>query len=400
MPRLLTALVIAAYLVVAVLPLGSRALGLREQHINGSRAPAKQPELSLSAVLDEKFQHGFTAWFENGRGLVGHAVYLDNHVLYYGFGETRVGARVRLGLGKVLFIDEDIDYLNRREHQIPPPAELDRLADSIARVQGLLRARGKSMIPLIIPSKTSLYRDRVDPRWIRDFGGQFPSDVHIYRALVAALRARGVDFVDMRAELTSGKVTRTDIWGPEARHWSAYAACLAVQQVVEHHARLLGGPPLPYQCKLAHEPATRQHDDYDLWRLLNVWKVKRASFQVPIAVHDEPVGAPAPLPRALFVGTSFNWALIRDAERSKLLAPVHMHYYDSQLITAPTNASVPMASGSPEWRAVMRDKDLIVLDLLETALYSGHVYLDNFLRHSEALAAELPVPAPAPAPAP
>lgn len=387
MTRVVAVVMIAAYMVVASLPVLAPYLGMREQHINGSLPPAKRPPLTFARVTDESFQHDFTRWFENARGLLGHAVYADNGVLYRRFGETRVGSRVRLGRDpRNLFIDEDIDYLNRLEHGIPTAATLDGLADSIARTQRLLQARGQALVPVIIPAKTSVYRDDVAPRWRRGFGARTPSDIHIYERLVAQLDARGVTYVDMRAELSSGRHRREDVWGLQARHWSLYGACLALRQIAHRHGELLGRPPLPYTCALERQPVKGDHDDFDLWRLLNLWKVRRTTVQVPVAAHDEAVTV-APVP-ALFVGTSFNWALIRDAASSKLLAPIHMHYYDSQVIAWPENTSVKTAAGEPAWRAVMADKELIVLDLMEAALYSGHVYAENFLLHAEALARE------------
>ena len=390
MAKVASILLVAAYLVIAAGPLVAGRLGLREQPISGSLPPTEIPALTVGAVLDESFQHAFTGWFEGHRGLLGHAVHVDNGGLYRVFGETRVGSRVRLGRGRVLFIDEDIDYLNRREHGIPSAAELDRLADAIAATQRALVAGGRAMVPIIIPAKTSVYRDAIDPRWRRDFGGPAPSDVALYRYLADALTARGVTFVDMRAELAASPVARADLWGPEARHWSYFAACLGNHELLARYGALLGRAAPAYPCVLAHERASKPHDDYDLWRLLNLWKVPRVALTVPVAAHAEPAEPPPPRPRALYVGTSFNWSLIRDAAASKRIAPIHMHYYDSQLIAWPENTSVKAAAGAPAWREQLVDSDLIVLDLMEAALYSGHVYVDNFLTESLRAAPTLP----------
>lgn len=387
MKRILALLVIAAYMVVAIAPLLSNALGLPAQKIHGTLPPSKRPPVTVHGVLHEGFQRGFTAWFENHRGLRGYAVYVDNHVLYHGLGETRVGSRVRLGRGKQLFIDEDIDFLDRREHGIPQPAVLADLMDRVARVQQRLRARGQALVPIIIPSKTSIFRDQVEPRWIRDFGAAgFPSDHQLYQPLIAGLTARGVTFVDMRAALATSAHPRDALWGAEARHWSQFAACLANQQIVASFATLLARSPLPYRCALERPKVPRNHDDYDLWRLLNTWNVKRVALTAPIAVHAAPLGVTTPPPSVVYVGTSFNWALIRDAVASQLVAPIHMHYYDSQLISWPDGQSVPMKAGDAAWRERLSTTELIVLDLHETSLYSGHVYLENFLAAAEAFA--------------
>lgn len=388
MSRRASLVLIALYLVVASLPLWSRLVGMREQHLNGSFERVAVPSPRVATVLDERFQRQFTTWFERYRGLLGHTVHLDNTLLYRVFGETRVGARVRLGTGKALFIDEDIDYLNRREHGIPAPAELARLADEVAAVQAALRAGGRALVPIIIPAKTSLYRDAVDPRWRRDFTGTRPSD-KLYQDLITAFAARGVTFVDMRAALARSTAVRRDLWVAEARHWSQYAACLANAEIVAQAAALLAQPAVPYQCALVRDKVGRTHDDFDLWRLLNTWQVRREALTAPRGEHAAPATPVTPL-RILYVGTSFNWSLIRDAVLSHVLAPVHMHYYDSQVIAWPANASTKIAAGDPAWVALVADKDVIVLDLLEPSLWSGHVYYDNFLRAAAAVAPTLP----------
>lgn len=392
MPRPVAYLLVAAYLAIAALPVAWRACGLREQPIEGALPPTPIPRLTATAVLDESYQRDLTRWFERERGLLGHAVHVDNGVLYRVFGETRVGSRVRLGRGRVLFIDEDIDYLDRREHGIPPAAELERLADAIAEAQRALAARGRALVPIIIPAKTSIYRDAVDPRWRRHFAGGFPSDVELYQPLVRLLAARGVTFVDMRAELAASPIPRAELWGAEARHWSYFAACLANQELLGAYGALVHRAPPAYPCTLAHVRADRRHDDYDLWRLLNLWKLPRVARTVPVAAHDEPVSAEdaARAPRPLYVGTSFNWALIRDGAASHRFGPIHMHYYDSQLIPWPEGASVKAGAGDPAWQALVADKDLIVLDLMEAALYSGHVYVDHFLAEAQRAAPALP----------
>lgn len=387
MKRAASILLVAAYLVIASIPLWSRVVGVREQRINGAFERLSAPSPRPGAMLDERFQREFTAWFERYRGLLGHAVHLDNTVLYRVFGETRVGARVRLGRGKVLFIDEDIDFLNRREQGIPSASELARLVDEIAAVQASLRAGGRALVPIIIPAKTTLYRDAVDARWRRRFVGAPPSD-RLYQELVAMLEARGVAFVDMRADLGASTAARRDLWVAEARHWSQYGACLANTEIVARAAMLLGRAPLPYRCELVRDKVGRTHDDFDLWRLLNTWQVRREALTAPRGEHAAASGAVTPL-RILYVGTSFNWSLIRDAVLSHVLAPVHMHYYDSQMIAWPQTTSEQVAAGDPAWAAMVADKDVFVLDLLEPSLWSGHVYYDNFLREAGKLAPTL-----------
>lgn len=372
---------VALYCAILVAPVAIHAAGVRHK-LRGALPPDKRPALTVDAVLDERFQRGFTRWFENHRTLFGLPVYADNTALYRVFGETRFGARVVLGReAPYLFVDEDLGHLNLREYNLPTPEAVDALAARLARLQATLRARGTSLVPVIAPAKTSVFPDQIDPRW-RRFDGEPPSDRAVYRPLVAALGRHGVRFVDMRAELTSGRHDRAAIWAPEARHWSYYAACLAWQGVLAHHAALQGGAPSAYPCVLGHEPATRMHAQFDLWRLLNVWTVPRSSDRAPVAVHAPPADG-APRVRALYVGTSFGFEMLEDAGRSGRFDDPQFLYYDSTLISRPVHVTAPMSALDPAWPALVARKDLIVLDLMEAAVFSGHPYLTRFLDGTE-----------------
>lgn len=379
--RLAPVVLIATYMAVLVLPVVF-SHAHKTRFVNGALPREDWPRLRLAAVLDESFQRDATRSFESDGRLFGYQVYLDNTFLYRVFGETRVGARVRLGRDpRVLFIDEDIEYLNQRERNLPTAEDVDALAARIAHVQALFRARGQALVPVIGPAKTTVYRDAVDPRWVR-FATPTLSDVVVYQGLVAAFAVHGVVYVDMRAELTSGAYARADLWAPSGRHWSDYAACLTLAQVVGQQARLLERAPMPYPCVLGHRHANSGHDDFDLWRLLNVWGARPARFDIPFAVH-EPVGpAVEPRPRALFIGTSFNYELVRDAAASHRFGAIHLHYYDTRMIAWPEETSVPMVAGSPGWRAQLADSDLVVLDMMEVAVFSGQAYLDTFLSNA------------------
>jgi SGNH hydrolase-like domain, acetyltransferase AlgX len=386
MKRAAALALIATYLIIASVPLWSRLVGLREQHVAGvfEKKPLVRP--TVNAVLHERFQRDFTTWFERNRGLVGHAMHIDNSVLYHVFGETRIGARVRLGRDGVLFIDEDIDSFNRPPEQMPSAADIDAVAVTIAEVQRRLAAGGRAMVPIIIPNKAWLYVDKVDRRWQRSFPGPRPSD-QLHQQMVAALTLHGVRFVDMRADFAHATVPRRQLWVEEARHWSQFGACLANRQIVAVAATLVDLPPIPYACALVEDRVGRTHDDFDLWRLLNTWKVQRVARTAPRGDHTVPTAPVTPW-RILYVGTSFNWALIRDAVSSHVLGPVHMHYYEQQVISWPDGAAIKMAAVDPAWATLVAGKDVIVLDMLDP--FVGHTYMDNVRRAALQVAPTLP----------
>ncbi len=379
--RLLDRLLVAAYVALAALPVIAMVTGLRGRELRGSLEPTPRPALRGKAVLTERYQKAFAAWFESHLGLKGTSIAIDNAILYHAFGETKQGATVRVGEDGVLFNDEDINYFNKHGPWLPDPAYIDLLADQIADVQRRLRARGRALVPVLVPAKTSIWRDKVPTPWKLALGDPPPSDGRIYRAFRAALERRGVAFVDTRerfeAMIRAG-TPRADLWGPDARHWSVYGGCLAMQEVSALYARLTGRPRPPHACAFERARRSRSHDDFDLWRLLNAMFVYPTVKAIPVVQHAPP--APAiPKPRTLLVGTSFCWTLLRDASDSGLYRGLHLNYYNQTFVPWPEGEQFPVEPSSPVWRAVTMDNDLYVLDLFEGYLAAPGAYVELFL---------------------
>jgi hypothetical protein len=372
-----TKILVCLYMAVAVLPLAVMALHLRDHEIFGALPPANKPALSLDRFRSEDYQKEFTAWFESRLGWKGNAIKTDNALLYHVFRDTKPGSAVAIGRRGVLFKDEDIAYYNKDGAQLPSHARLDEMARRIAALQALLRKYGRALVPVLVPSKTSLYRDEIKPEWTRAHGQPRPTDRSVYRAMIAALDAHQVSYVDARALLTAPGIPREAVWGRFARHWSTYGACLTMQQVVRAYTSLTG-KAVAYECKLAHARRPPSHDDFDLWNLLNMWKPPRINRVVAVVEHDPPLDG-AVKPSVMCVGTSFCWNIMRDAAASLRFSAIHMDFYHNTLVAWPENTSVPVQRGSKDLGDAFLGKDLYVLDLFETYLQPANTYIDEFL---------------------
>jgi len=375
--KVLDGVTLGAYLALAVLPVFAMVSGLSGHVLYGVLSSSPRPTLEFSRVLTEEYQHEFAAWFESHLGLKGTSITTDNTILYHAFGETKPGAPVRLGEDGVLFLDQDLDYFNRDEG-FPKPAFFRATAARIAKAQQLLAERGKALVPIIVPGKASVWRDKVPAVWNRTLGEPRPSDTRVYRQLVSALDHYAVQYVDMRKALTSSSLPRPLLFGADARHWSDYAACLAMDDVASLYAKLTGKPRPEHASELEMVNAGFWSDDFDLWRMLN------ASFLPPTAptlpgVRHAPPPPLAPRPSVLFVGTSFCWILMREATASGLYGSLHLNYYNSTFETWPAGAHQPVEPDTEAWREMVLGQDLYVLDLFEV-YFAPNAYADRFLR--------------------
>jgi hypothetical protein len=365
-------LIVCAYLAAATAPLAAMALGVRDHEINGALEPTPRPDLTLDAVRTESFQGPFAAWFESHLGLRGYSIFVDNTILFHALRDTKPYSYVKLGLHNVLFLYEDLSYYNLYNN-FYDPQHLAAYADKIAALQHEMSKQGRAFVPVIIPSKTTVYRDEIPAKWARDLGKPRPSDVELYGAMKHALEERHIAFVDARALLTTSTEPRDVLWAPTARHWSDYSGCLAMQQVAIRY-RELTGKPLDYDCELVRARGRPGDSDYDLMRLANTWYVPHEHW-VAKAHHTPP--PPGDRPSLICIGTSFCWGLVLDAADSNRFSAVRIDYYNRTLTSMPGFESSDVHPHSEQWRAVFLTQDVYVFDLLETYLTNGNTFLED-----------------------
>lgn len=139
----------------------------------------------------------------------------------------------------------------------------------------------------------------------------------------------------------------------------------------------LAGSALAPSCAYELAAADRSKEsetDFDLYRLLNVWRVDRGAARVARMKEDEPRGASA-RPRALFIGTSFMW-MLAELMRPHVEAPIAFYYNTSVYdVSEAFRLIEPVDSASPRWAGYALERDLYVLDINETYAH-GHQILD------------------------
>ena len=375
MRRVFHPLLVCAYLVVAGLPVFAMLAEIEPRPLEGAFPPAPSPTLTLAGVRSEQYQTQLVQWFEGSLGLRALSVRLDNTLLYHVFGETKFDSHVRIGSDDFLFERDDITYYNRSGAQLPAARDFDKLADDIARLQAVLRARGKSLVPLFVPSKTTFYPDKVPPLWTRDIGQPRPSTERLYLTMKRALDARGVVYVDGIELLLGSAAPRDLLWGRQARHFSAYAGCLLVHAALARHAELTRTPPLDYPCVPELGRAHRAHPDVDLFRLLNAWRADR-DWTGRNVDHTPVPNRPAPhAPRTMWIATSFGWVMTDEGARSGRLPETHLAYYNGTLFDMGRGYSYPIKAFDDTWNAAFPTRDLYVLELFETYLAPSNYFI-------------------------
>jgi len=332
--------------------------------VNMITETAKKPDFSLARVKSEEFQKDATSWFDQHWGLRGVAIKTDNTINDSLFHETRTGQPVRILENGVLINPEDITYLNRTDG----PEETIKAAKKFAVVQRRMREKGKLLLPMILPSKTSFIRDDVPPAWRRE-GAVGMTDQTVYGAFVDTLKQENALFVDGRAVLHGFGDGRFDVFPRTGRHWDTRAACFVLQHVTDKARKdvpRLGDAQVDCHTKNAPLPGLGD-EEYDLFRLLNIWAPRPAD--VPVYVVDgKKGGEPFKVP-TLFIGSSFLWKMVRLSRELEVYRPSLFYYYDRTVFETEHETIVGKVEPfTPKWREETFSKDLYVMDVLETYL--------------------------------
>lgn len=363
--------ILALHLLVLVLPVLGLVLRAPDAKLFGTEPPSPFPHVTLSGWRDESVQAQLKAWFESHLGFRGVLVRTDNSLLYATLGETKPEAVVKRGDDGVLFINDDIWYAALRVQDRPSADVLHALAAQIARAQRELALRNKQLIVILAPTKGSLYGDDLPPRWRRRDQTSERTDTFVERTLRADFAAEGVHYGDGISILQSYTGPREIIYPRVARHWSRVGACLALRQA----ARPVLNIP---SCDYVARPASLEWDgNVDLYRLLNTWHLTEPLPTVFELVDGPP--APPNAPRAVFVGSSFTWLLV-DAARP-YVREAHVLYYNSSVYDASTprpRLIGPLDPAAPEWARYVLDKDVYVIEVLESYASSG--LIQGFLK--------------------
>jgi hypothetical protein len=393
MTRAIDRLLVCVYALAIALPAIAMITGAPDMPLSGVVAEVERPPLRWASFRKEEYQHELTRWFERHIGLRGVSVRTDNSWLLHGLDETKRDVGVMIGDDGVLFEKDDIAFYSRLADETIAPGLAEPFAQKLAALQRRLAAEGRALVPVIIPSKTSLYGAEVPAIWARDLGDPRPSDLE-YLAYRRAFEAHGVRYVDGRALLTAPTERRDQVWGVGARHWTTYGACLAMRGVMEQYAALTSRQPVDYPCLTVWQPVQKRDPDFDLLNLLNAWGVRQPQRVAPIVVGLAPAAAsPMTRPKTLIVGSSFAWGLVKDARRAGLTDELHVYYYNRSLVIWPENRVIPLDVATPAWTEFVADRDLIVLDLFEPYNHPQG-YSQQFVDQLAAALAATPATAP------
>jgi hypothetical protein len=373
--RALDVLFVAVCLGVLAIPALNMVTPLFVQRpLAGVVAPLAMPKPSLGSFFSEKLQAGFTKYFEQNYGARPLATRIDNSLAYWVFGELPPDKAVRVGTSDVLYIDDQVSFYNRRDQPDAPA-----MAAKVKRAQDLLLARGKVFVVMLVPTKATIWPDDVPVGWRREGASVDNVRARISDPFIDALRRAGALFVDGRRSVA--QLPREAIYTKVGRHLAAPASCLVFSEALDIvRPRMVGAevPPISCSYRMAHG-LSLDREDYDLFKLLNIWTPPPA-MAVPLMDPGPEAVAHGRRAKAMVIGSSFGWGVVNEAERTHAFAHLYYHYYTSTLVDRDGLPDRTVKCPSKEWLDVVDATDVFFYSIPEEYLIGdGEVFVDGII---------------------
>lgn len=268
-----------------------------------AQPPQPLPTLSWQGLRDNSYQTQLEDYAAEKIGFRAGLIRLRNQVAYSIF-HVGHAQNVLIGRDRVLFEESPIKaYLGQ-----------DAVREAVVRyhvrrfraMQDTLARRGKLLVFVAAPSKASFMPEYL-PRYYRQ---QQPKRSN-YQAYAAALRAAGVNFLDLSQVFHQWKDTATAPLFPRGGiHWSLYGASLAADTLLHYleHKTHYDLPDVRLgQGEVSTEP--RGSDD-DIVQALNLlWKPAAYAMRYP-TVSFQPLKPGQRRPNLLLIGDSFSWRIM------------------------------------------------------------------------------------------
>jgi hypothetical protein len=368
--RALSLFVLGACFAIAVAPILQMVLPIvREPPLAGVLTEAVRPAIGLGAIGNEKFQKDFVKWFDQHYGFRPTATRVDNSINFHVFQETRPEQAVKVGREGALFLNEQIWFHNRTDD---PSVGIEKFSRNLKAVQELLAARGKYLVVMILPSKSSVYPERVPRGWSLPLPAPRPADERVYRAFVRSLDRAGATYIDGRAlaEQEFPGPLRDRVYSATGRHLNAPASCRILDEAIKlarPHLPDVTIPPL--DCTSWMAPADSvEGEEFDLFRLANVW-ASPPTMDVPRMKLVDEIAPFDRRPGLMVVGSSFAWRPVFEAERTKTFGRIHLFYYNKTVVDRDGRPFYPVPPPHSEaWRALVDPKILYLLPCPEEFL--------------------------------
>ncbi|MGH7740098.1 MAG: alginate O-acetyltransferase AlgX-related protein [bacterium] len=340
----------------------------------GVQKTAILPRLSFSKIMNHAFQKGVEDWFNQNYG--GHAIGVKtNRQIYFSlFGDVRENEGIILGRQGQLLNDAYI----KRTLQFDAPCHFNKVVERLVQINRLLRARDKTFLLFITPSKSTTYPAEIPAAY-----GSFPhyQPGADYENFMAAVRSAGIPYVDAKALVEKAATGNAHRLFPQGGiHWDDQAAALAARALLRGINRVSRKSIGQIQIDAVRYDRIPTGHDVDYADLLNLWAPPLNFEGVHVTAHAIR-GRDYGRLSLQVEGGSFATQVLQLYCKLGFFKSVDSLAYNRYFY--PFTATGPQAPRDQwDWKKDILQKDVIVLEINDPMIGTGDpdVFSNGFLR--------------------
>jgi hypothetical protein len=375
---------IAASLLMLVTFAAPLVLQLAFPHFNvslgGVTKKKKLPPLSVESLFEGKFQQRFERWFTRKLGTRAVLIKTDNQLNYDLFSQISSSRRGKAILGLQDHLIEKA-YLKRGQGaRGRMPKKITAKVQELKRLQKRLSARNIPILILISPNKPSLYPEvippthRVPPELVQE-----PRPLEIF---IEKLETAGIPYINGHELLEKQKENFAyPLFLQTGTHWSELGSCIAARELTARTRELVPHFNSSLTCAVDGPREYPLPMDRDLLSVANLWTpdrfVQPAGKVIREVTHNNEKEF-----SALFVGTSFLWALFYNLDKANLFEHRDMYYYFKRSFPSPRGHEQQIKQDDPKWLTRALTHDLIIFEVNEAfPQRTGYGFPKKMLRY-------------------
>lgn len=297
--------VLAVFLLLLMLPAVQAKFKLvRTKQLGGYSAElAPYPELDREAVKNNSYQISLERYIEANIGFRAWFIRLRNQLAYTLLKVSHTN-EVLVGRDRVLYEKGPIHkYLGE---DFVGDAIVEHHVRRFRAVQDTLDRRGKLLVFVAAPSKASFMPEYL-PAYYR---GLKPHRSN-YQAYAAAMRAAGINFLDLSQAFRQWKDTASyPLFPRNGIHWSSYGAKLAGDTLLRFIEKHYSHDLRDYRLLPGDITRKTRDNDNDIGKAMNLLWQPRAYLMAYPNVEFKPLKSGQRKPNLLLIGDSFCWPLM------------------------------------------------------------------------------------------
>lgn len=351
-----------------------------EQGLKGLGLPPHLKRPSPESLLNERFQKRADEWALKRNGFWAYLVRTSNQIAFSIFGQasSTYSAAILMGRDGYLFQPMYLNALNRVK---PAPLKLlQKKTASLKRLQDLLAARNVTLLMVMSPNLIALYPERVPAAYLDPTRGERKNS---YELMLPLLAKAGVNYLDTYAYFkTLLQRKPLELFQPTGSHLNHLGSCLQADLIREKLSSLSGHTLRRFTCEPVTSELPPRGPDVDLLEIANLLFPEWAHVPSPV-VHSTAQEVEGEVrPHALFVGTSFVFALADHFAAHGVFTRGEHYFYFRQSRVFGEKEFHGLKREKTPWEKLLAPGNVVVLEVNQaTPGQVGFGFVEEALRH-------------------